>query len=88
MVADREDPASVIERALQAAGYAVKTVTGTGPALELVLKSFRHDLVVLDGAGRQSELLQTLRDWKVQAPVILLLERNSVIEGRRPGRGR
>jgi DNA-binding response OmpR family regulator len=83
VVADKEDSASAIERALQAAGYTVKTVTGTGRALELVLESSGHDLVVLDGAGlagRQSELLGTLREWKVQAPVILLLERNSVIE--------
>jgi DNA-binding response OmpR family regulator len=69
-----------VARALQDDGYAVTATRDAGPSLDLVLEASRHDLIVLgatsanDGLG----LLKVLREWRVQAPVIVVFDHDRV----------
>jgi DNA-binding response OmpR family regulator len=73
--------ASKVASALQEDGYTVAAARDACPSLELVLEASRHDLIVLDDIDGRSDalgLLTALREWRVQAPVIVVFDHDQV----------
>jgi len=81
VIGDAEPTALVVARALQEDGYTVAVAPNGGPSLELVLEASRHDLIVLNGTDGGSDglgFLKALREWTVQAPLVMVVDHDRV----------
>ncbi len=81
VVEDERKVANFIRQGLAEEGHAVEAATDGTTALDLILEGPPYDLIVLDVMlpGRDGfAVLKTVRDRRIQTPVLLLTARDSV----------
>ncbi len=81
VVEDERKVASFIRQGLQEEGYTVEVSADGGSALDLILAGPPYDLVVLDVMLPRRDgfaVLKTMRDRRVDTPVLLLTARDGV----------
>jgi heavy metal response regulator len=81
VVEDERKVASFIRQGLEEEGHAVEVAGDGGAALELILDDRPYDLVVLDVMLPRRdgfEVLKSLREQRIQSPVLLLTARDTV----------
>jgi heavy metal response regulator len=81
VVEDERKVASFIRQGLQEEGYAVEVAADGAAALDLILEGPPYDLIVLDVMLPKRDgftVLRSLRDRRIQPPVLLLTARDSV----------
>jgi two-component system copper resistance phosphate regulon response regulator CusR len=81
VVEDERKVASFIRQGLQEEGYAVEVAADGAAALDLILEGTPYDLIVLDVMLPKRDgftVLRSLRDRRIQPPVLLLTARDSV----------
>ena len=83
VVEDERKVASFLRQGLQEEGHAVETAADGAAALDLLLESPGYDLVVLDLMLPKRDgfdVLKTLRERRVQTPVLVLTARDGVAD--------
>src|SRR5215471_17283818 len=83
VVEDERKVASFLRQGLEEEGHAVEIAGDGAAALDHVLGSEGYDLVVLDvmlPKGDGFEVLKTMRQHKVQTPVLMLTARDGVAD--------
>jgi DNA-binding response OmpR family regulator len=81
VVEDERKVASFIRQGLQEEGYAVEVAPDGAAALELILEGPPYDLIVLDVMLPKRDgftVLKTMRDRRIESPVLLLTARETV----------
>src|SRR6266436_10353569 len=81
VVEDERKVASFLRQGLQEEGHAVETAADGAAALDMLLEGPGYDLVVLDVMLPKRdgfEVLKTLRQRRVQTPVLCLTARDAV----------
>src|SRR5215831_18826273 len=83
VVEDERKAASFIRQGLEEEGHAVEVAPDGEAALELILDDRPYDLIVLDVMLPRRDgfkVLRSLREQRVQSPVLLLTARDSVLD--------
>ncbi len=83
VVEDERKVASFLRQGLQEEGHAVEVAADGAAALDLLLAEPGYDLVVLDAMLPRRDgfdVLKTLRERRVQTPVLVLTARDAVVD--------